>query len=170
MSGADKAAILLRSLGANESAEIYKTMTEAEIKRVESAMKSLGRVEQEVTDGVLKEFRQILQLSTKSNPSDEIRQLMFVFDDITRIDDFGIQELVKNVAHDKWSAALKTASEQVLELVFKGMSDHSARALKKAIEEQPAITLAAVETAQSDIVQVARRLAVEGKIVIKGAT
>ena len=51
--------------------------------------------------------------------AEQIRQLMFVFDDLVKIDDRGIQELVKNVKTEQWKIALKTASESVSVLIFR---------------------------------------------------
>jgi flagellar motor switch protein FliG len=98
--------------------------------------------------------------------ADQIRQLMFVFDDLVKIDERGIQELIKNVNNDKWKIALKTASENVSELVFKNMSTRAAEMLREDIEAMGAVKLADVEAMQFEIVQVARKLEEEGKIII----
>ncbi len=98
--------------------------------------------------------------------AEEIRQLMFVFDDLVKIDDRGIQELVKNIQNDKWKIALKTASESVKELVFRNMSKRAAEMLREDMEAMAAVKLSDVETAQYEIVEVARKLEEEGKIII----
>ena len=64
-SGAQKAAILLLSFGEEISAEIFKNMTEFEIKRIGSAMSRLGRLEQDIVDEVMMEFYQIIQQNKK---------------------------------------------------------------------------------------------------------
>jgi flagellar motor switch protein FliG len=111
---------------------------------------------------------QILDNLEERDPdlAEQIRQLMFVFDDLVKIDDRGIQELIKNVNNDKWKIALKTASEAVRELVFKNMSERAAKMLREDMEAMPAVKLADVETVQYEIVQVARKLEEEGKIII----
>lgn len=98
--------------------------------------------------------------------AEQVRQLMFVFDDLVKVDDRGIQELVKNVQNDKWKIALKTASESVRELIFKNMSERAGQMLREDMEAMPAVKLADVEAAQYEIVQIARKLEEEGKIVI----
>jgi flagellar motor switch protein FliG len=98
--------------------------------------------------------------------AERIRQLMFTFDDLVKIDDRGIQEIVKAVQTDKWKVALKTASEAVRDLVFKNMSERAASMLKEDMEAMPAVRLSDVEAVQYEIVQVARKLEEEGKIVI----
>jgi len=92
---------------------------------------------------------------------------MFVFDDLVKIDDRGIQELIKNVPNDKWKVALKTASETVAELIFRNMSERAANMLREDMEAMPAVKLADVEASQFEVVQVARKLEEEGKIVIQ---
>jgi len=275
--GAQKAAILLLSFGEEISAEIFKHMTEFEIKRIGGAMSRLGRLEHEIIDSlalgssanldslelidsktlanfvrnehpqtialilahldpkkmgeVLKQIpealhtevllrvanleavapeiideiddvlrneiqalgsissakiggveplaemlnlidkateEQILDNLEERDPdlAEEIRQLMFVFDDLVKIDERGIQELVKNVSNDKWKVALKTASESVSSLIFKNMSERAAQMLKEDMEAMSAVKLTDVEEAQFAIVQVARKLEEEGKIII----
>jgi len=111
---------------------------------------------------------QILDNLEERDPdlAEQIRQLMFVFDDLVKIDDRGIQELIKNVSNDKWKIALKTASEAVRELVFKNMSDRAAQMLKEDMEAMQAVKLSDVESTQYEIVQVARKLEEDGKIII----
>ncbi|NBQ52861.1 MAG: flagellar motor switch protein FliG [Proteobacteria bacterium] len=98
--------------------------------------------------------------------AERIRQLMFTFDDLVKIDDRGIQELVKAVQVDKWKIALKTASEAVRELVFKNMSERASKMLREDMEAMAAVKLSDVEAVQYEIVQVARKLEEEGKIII----
>jgi flagellar motor switch protein FliG len=111
---------------------------------------------------------QILDNLEERDPdlADQIRQLMFVFDDLVKIDDRGIQELIKNVNQDKWKVALKTASEGVAELVFKNMSTRAAEMLREDMEAMAAVKLSDVEAQQFEIVEIARKLEEEGKIFI----
>jgi flagellar motor switch protein FliG len=111
---------------------------------------------------------QILDNLEERDPdlADEIRQLMFVFEDLTKIDDRGIQELCKAVNNEKWKVALKTASETVTELIFRNMSTRTAEMLREDMEAMSAVKLSDVETVQFEIVQAARKLEEEGKIVI----
>lgn len=98
--------------------------------------------------------------------AEEIRQLMFVFDDLVKLDDRSIQELIKNVNNDKWKVALKTSSEAVRDLVFKNMSTRAADMLKEDMEAMPAVKLSDVEAVQFEILQVTRKLEEEGKVII----
>lgn len=116
-----------------------------------------GATEEQILDGLEERDPEL---------AERIRQLMFTFDDLVKIDDRGIQEIVKGVQNDKWKIALKTASEAVRELVFKNMSERAAKMLKEDMEAMPAVKLSDVEAVQYEIVQVARKLEEEGKIVI----
>lgn len=98
--------------------------------------------------------------------AEEIRQLMFVFDDLVKLDDRSIQELVKAVSQDKWKIALKTSSEGVRDLVFKNMSARAAEMLKEDMEAMGAVKLSDVESVQFEILTVTRKLEEEGKIII----
>jgi flagellar motor switch protein FliG len=112
---------------------------------------------------------QILDNFEERDPdlAEQIRQLMFVFDDLVKIDERGIQELIKNINNDKWKIALRTASEGVKELVFKNMSTRAADMLREDMEASGAVKLADVEAAQLEVINIARKLESEGKIVIQ---
>ncbi len=113
---------------------------------------------------------QILDNFEERDPdmAEQIRQLMFVFDDLVKIDDRGIQELIKNISNDKWKIALRTASEGVKELVFKNMSERAAAMLREDMEAGGAVKLTDVEAEQQNVINVARKLETEGKIFIQG--
>ncbi len=98
--------------------------------------------------------------------AEEIRKLMFVFDDIIKIDDRGIQALLKEVANDKLLLALKTASEDIKNKVFKNLSQRAAEMLREDLSNMGPSRLSDVESAQQEIVNAARRLEAEGKILI----
>jgi flagellar motor switch protein FliG len=113
---------------------------------------------------------QILDNFEERDPdmAEQIRQLMFVFDDLVKIDDRGIQELIKNISNDKWKIALRTASEAVKELVFKNMSERAAAMLREDMEAGGAVKLTDVEAEQQNVINIARKLETEGKIFIQG--
>jgi flagellar motor switch protein FliG len=98
--------------------------------------------------------------------AEEIRRLMFVFEDIVFIDDRGMQTLLKEVPNDKLTVALKTAPDEIKEKIFKNISKRAADLLREDLQAMPPVRLSDVETAQQEIVNVAKRLEGEGKIVI----
>lgn len=98
--------------------------------------------------------------------AEEIRKLMFVFDDIIKIDDRGIQTLLKEIPNDRLLMALKTASEEIKTKIFKNISQRAAEMLKEDLSNMGPARLSDVEGAQQEIVNAARRLEAEGKILI----
>lgn len=98
--------------------------------------------------------------------AEQIRKLMFVFDDLIKIDDRGIQTILREVKPDQLKLALKTASEGVKELIFRNMSQRAAENMREEMQNAQPAKLSDVETAQFAVVLVARRLNEEGKIVI----
>lgn len=98
--------------------------------------------------------------------AEEIRKLMFVFDDIVFIDDRGMQTLLKEVDNGKLVVALKSATEEIKEKIFRNISKRAADLLKEDLESMGPVRLSDVETAQQEIVNIAKRLESEGKIII----
>ncbi|MBC7384544.1 MAG: flagellar motor switch protein FliG, partial [Cryobacterium sp.] len=98
--------------------------------------------------------------------AEEIRKLMFVFEDIIYIDDRGMQTLLKEVPNDKLVMALKTAPDEIKEKIFKNISKRAADLLKEDLESMGPVKLSDVEKAQQEIINVAKRLEGEGKIMI----
>ena len=98
--------------------------------------------------------------------AEEIRKLMFVFEDIVFIDDRGMQSLLKEVPNDKLVVALKTAPEEIKDKIFRNISKRAADLLRDDLESLGPVRLSDVETAQQEIVNVAKRLEAEGKIMI----
>lgn len=98
--------------------------------------------------------------------AEEIRKLMFVFEDIIFIDDRGMQALLKEVANDKLVLALKTSPEEIKDKIFRNISKRAADLLREDLEAMGPVRLSDVEGAQQEIVNVAKRLEAEGKIII----
>lgn len=103
--------------------------------------------------------------------AEEIRKLMFVFEDINKIDDRGIQTLLKEIPNDRLLLALKTANEDIKMKIFKNISQRAAEMLREDLSNMGPARLSDVEGAQQEIVNAARRLEAEGKILIaRGGT
>ncbi len=98
--------------------------------------------------------------------AEEIRKLMFVFEDIVKIDDKGIQTLLKEVSNDKLLLSLKTANEEIKNKIFNNISQRAANMLKDDLGNMGPVRVSDVESAQQEIVNIARRLETEGKIMI----
>ncbi len=152
----------------------------AEVDRVlKQELSTLGTVEQASLGGVqpVAEMLNVMDKNTETaimsrieekDPilAEEIRKLMFVFEDIIKIDDKGIQALLKEVPNDKLLLALKTANEEIRVKIFKNISQRAAKLLQDDLGNMGPSRLSDVEGAQVLIVNVARRLEQEGKILI----
>jgi flagellar motor switch protein FliG len=100
--------------------------------------------------------------------AEQIRQLMFVFEDLINVDDRGIRSLLKEVRNEDLTVALKTASEALRDKVLNNVSERAAAMIMEDLEVMGPVRLSEVEESQQKIIQVARRLEKEGKVVIGG--
>ncbi|MFZ4125937.1 MAG: flagellar motor switch protein FliG [Rickettsiales bacterium] len=100
--------------------------------------------------------------------AERIRNLMFTFEDLAKIDPAGIQSLLRVVEKDKLATAMKGASEVIKDLFFKNMSERAAKLLKEDMEAMGPVRLKDVDEAQMSIVMAAKDLAAKGEIVIAG--
>ena len=98
----------------------------------------------------------------------QIKDLLFVFDNLLDVDDRGIQALLREVGSDTLAVALRGAEPEVQEKILKNMSKRAAEILKDDMEARGPVKLADVEAAQKEIVTVAQRLADEGTIGLGG--
>ena len=98
--------------------------------------------------------------------AEKIRALMFTFEDLKKIDQAGVQSLLRAVPKDKLALAMKGASETIKDLFFKNMSERGAKLLREDMETMGPVRLKDVDEAQMAIVQVAKDLAAKGEIVI----
>ncbi|MDA8230787.1 MAG: flagellar motor switch protein FliG [Magnetospirillum sp.] len=98
--------------------------------------------------------------------AERIKQLMFTFEDLVRLDAAGIQTLLRNVEKDKLGMALKGGSDAVKELFFKNMSERAGKMLREDMEAMGPIRLRDVDQAQALIVAMAKELAASGQLVI----
>ncbi len=93
---------------------------------------------------------------------------MFVFENLMEVDDRGIQLLLREIQSDSLILALKGASPELREKIFKNMSQRAAEMLKEDLESKGPVRLSEVEGEQKEIIKIARRLADEGQIQLGG--
>lgn len=99
----------------------------------------------------------------------QIEDLMFVFDNLRDIDDKGIQALLREIGSDTLILALKGADTDLQDKIFGNMSKRAAELLKDDLEARGPVRLSEVETAQKEILTVARRMADAGEIMLGGS-
>jgi flagellar motor switch protein FliG len=100
--------------------------------------------------------------------SGQIEDLMFVFNNLKDVDDRGIQALLREVSSDVLVVALKGADDGVKEKIFKNMSKRASELLRDDLEAKGPVRVSDVETAQKEILTIARRMAEAGEIVLGG--
>jgi flagellar motor switch protein FliG len=96
----------------------------------------------------------------------QIMDNMFTFDDLLRLDDKGFQALLKEVQSDSLVVALKGATPELRERVFKNMSSRAAETLREDLDSRGPVRLAEVENEQKEMLKAVRRLAEEGQLVL----
>jgi flagellar motor switch protein FliG len=100
--------------------------------------------------------------------AEEVRGMLFVFEDIAKLEERAVQQVLREVDQKDLVLALRGAEEAVMEIVLTNMSERGAEMLKEEMEIQPPQRKRDVEAAQSRVVAVIRRLEEAGTIVIGG--
>jgi len=100
--------------------------------------------------------------------AERIRALMFVFEDLAKLDPGGIQTLLRGVEKDSLALALKGSSESLRELFFSNMSERASKIMREDMESMGPVRLKDVDQAQMAMVQVAKDLAAKGEIMLVG--
>jgi flagellar motor switch protein FliG len=98
--------------------------------------------------------------------AEEIKKRMFVFEDIVNLDNRSIQRIIRDIEHTDLQLALKVASEEVREAIFRNMSKRMSETFKEEMEYMGPVRLRDVEEAQTRIVATIRRLEESGEIII----
>ena len=116
------------------------------------------------------ESRFMAALEERNRESAErIRALMFVFEDLNKLDPGGVQTLLRGVEKDQLGLALKGASDALREMFFSNMSERAAKIMREDMESMGPVRLRDVDQAQMAMVQVAKDLAAKGEIMLAGA-
>ncbi len=121
----------------------------------------LNAVDRATEEEVLAEIEE-----ESSQMAEEIRNLMFVFEDVGGLDDRAVRELLKDISNDDLTLALKGASDELKEHFFKNMSERAATMIREDLEIMGPTKLSDVEAAQQNIVKTVRKLEGEGRIAI----
>jgi len=128
---------------------------------VQSVAEILNSVDRATEEEVLSEIEE-----DSAQMAEDIRNLMFVFEDCKSLDDRGARELIKDISNEDLTMALRGATDELKEKFFTNMSERAAGMVKEELEYMGPTRLADIEAAQQTIVKVVRRLEAEGKIVI----
>ena len=116
------------------------------------------------------EARFITSLEERNREAAErIRALMFVFEDLNKLDPGGVQTLLRVVEKDQLGLAMKGASDALREMFFSNMSERAAKIMREDMESMGPVRLKDVDQAQMTIVQTAKDLAAKGEIMLAGS-
>jgi flagellar motor switch protein FliG len=185
--GSKQAANLLSSLPAELRADVAMRMANLDqispeiISKIATVigqkLKSLGETSREAYGGVRAvaemfnrldpdESKEILETIEKGSPElgETIRHLMFVFEDLIRVEPAGIRELLARVDRKVLTVALKGTSDALKDHLFQAMSQRGAEMLKEDMEALGQVRLKEVETAQQQVIAAVRLLESEGVI------
>ncbi|MGX9365456.1 flagellar motor switch protein FliG [Desulfoplanes sp. PS50] len=130
---------------------------------VQAVAEILNAIDHSTEEEILNEIEE-----DSSTLADDIRQLMFVFEDATTLDNRAIREVLKEISNEELGLAMKTASDEVKTKFFSNMSERAATMIQEDLEIMGPVKLSDVESAQQSIVKSIRRLEAEGRIVIAG--
>jgi flagellar motor switch protein FliG len=130
---------------------------------VKTAANILNMVDGAIESGIMDQI-----LEADADLGQEIQDNMFVFDNLIEVDDRGIQTLLREVASDQLLLALRGADPSLRDKIFKNMSRRAAEMLKDDLEAAAPARVSDVETAQREILSVARRLSDAGEISLGG--
>ncbi|NLF24260.1 MAG: flagellar motor switch protein FliG [Deltaproteobacteria bacterium] len=140
-------------------------INEEEVSGPKSAADILNFVDRTNEERILAEIEEMYP-----DLAEQIRNLMFTFEDIKKIDDRGVQTVLKEVPRDQLVLALKTASTDLSELLYRNVSQRAAAMIKEDLEALGPVKLKDVEKAQQGIVDIVRRLEAEGKVFVGGSS
>jgi flagellar motor switch protein FliG len=130
---------------------------------VQAVAEILNAIDHSTEEEILTEIEE-----DSSTLAEEIRQLMFVFEDATTLDNRAIREVLKEISNEELGLAMKTASDELKTKFFSNMSERAATMIQEDLEIMGPVKLSDVEAAQQSIVKTIRRLEAEGRIVIAG--
>jgi len=164
---------VIESIPPGVVSEMNEVLTE-EMKTAGRMATSVGGIEPvaEILNSVDKATEtRILTSIEETNPdlAEQIRELMFTFEDMALIDAKQMQIVMKDVDQADMVLALKTASDAVKELIFSSMSSRAAEMVRDDLENLGPAKLSDVEAAQQKIIKVVKKLEEDGSIVIAGA-
>jgi len=113
---------------------------------------------------------QIIEEIEEEDPemAEEIRQNMFIFDDIVLVDDRGLQKVLRSVESQELAVALKASTDEVKDKIFRNMSQRAAEILKEEMEVTGAVRIKDVTDAQQKITKIVQDMERKGELVISG--
>ena len=145
----------------NEELTAMGTVGTQKLGGAQTVAEILNQVDQATENAILSKIEE-----DKMELANDIRKLMFVFEDLANIDDRGIRSILKEVNNEELTLALKTASDNLRNKILSNLSERASEMIKEDLEVMGPVKLADVEKAQQAVLRVAKKLEAEGKVVI----
>ncbi len=130
---------------------------------VEAAAEIMGTIDRATETSILSAMDEV-----DPDLANDIRNLLFTYEDILKIDDHGVQMILKEISQEDLLISLKTASDELTDKIFSNMSERASTMLKEDLEAMGLTKITEVERAQQKIVSVVKRLEEEGRLVVGG--
>lgn len=130
---------------------------------VEAVSQIMGTIDRATESSILTAMDEV-----DPDLANEIRNLRFTYEDILKIDDHGVQMMLKEISQEDLLISLKTASEELVEKIFSNMSERASTMLREDLEAMGLTKISEVERSQQKIVSVVKRLEEEGRIIVGG--
>lgn len=128
---------------------------------VQAVAEILNAVDRATEEEVMAEIEE-----ESAQMAEDIRALMFVFEDVKNLDDKAIREILKEIAGEDLTMALRGAAEEMREVFFRNMSERASKMIREDLEIMGPTRLADVESAQMNIIKAVRKLEGEGRIIV----
>jgi flagellar motor switch protein FliG len=154
----------------SEMEEVLEDVAETEISQSMSVLGGTKSVAAVLNRCTTVEARQIMEELERRDPNiaQEIKRLMFLFEDIIFIDDKGIQRLLREIDKRDLAMAMKVADDALKDKILKNMSERARELLQEELQYMGPVRLKEVEAAQNRIVEIVKQLEEAGELVIAG--
>lgn len=153
-----------------EIEDVLSEVAEAEISQNMSTVggtKSVANVLNKINNATAKGILEYIE-SKDGNLANEVKRLMFMFEDLVYIDDRGIQRLLREVDKKDLALSMKVADDNLKEKIYKNMSERAQELLREELQFMGPVRLKEVEAAQTRIVMIIRQLEDSGELVVAG--
>jgi flagellar motor switch protein FliG len=150
--------------------EVFKEILKNKKTTVASFSGGVGRLAEILNQADEISSELILNEIEEANPemAAEIKQKMFVFEDLILVDDRGFQKLLRRVETKEVAVALKAASEEVKQKVFRNMSERAADMLREEMDALGPVRMKEVSDAQQAITAIIQEMEAKGEVIISG--
>lgn len=130
---------------------------------VEAAAEIMGTIDRATETSILTAMDEV-----DPDLANDIRNLRFTYEDILKVDDHGVQMILKEISQEDLLISLKTGSDELKDKIFSNMSERASTMLKEDLEALGLTKITEVERSQQKIVSVVKRLEEEGRLVVGG--